>query len=482
MNKQIECQASPTEKHSFDLATTRCVHCGRAALMMGGEALYCPTEKQEDYHTRIEPNVLFWGGRGSGKSMCGRWDAHMRALAYPGFKYCILRRTFPELESSHLIPLPAEMKKLGGYYHQTGHRAIYPNGSIGFYRHCATNEDVLNLLSSEFHLMFFDEVSTFEWEQFTKLAASVRVPEGSGLLAMVRAATNPLGVSAEQINRYFVLKDITKDEDEYYKPEDWYNIKANLEDNPYVDQQQYIKRFSGLPTHVRKAWVDGEFGLENALFEVYPKKDGRPYHYIPEIDLKGIVKNAQIYRAFDMGFFPDPAYCVWIAHLGHRYIAFHEKYWYRTVVSDIAADMKLEDEKLGIKRVNITYCDPTIDIKTGADVRTMKDTFESSGVPMECSVNNREHYAASIHSALIEEAEPGTPRLQIYVNGRQGCPYLSKTLPLQRFDPKHPLRLADHPDDHPAVSIAYFLISSGAWERSSPFSFSQMKPWMKVKK
>ena len=472
-----------------------CTECYSRSLLLGEEPIYTPTTKQLEYHSRTEPNVLFWGGRGSGKSMCGRWDAHMRALTYPGFKYCILRRNFPELEKSHLMEVPNEMVKLGGYYHATSHIAHYPNGSTGFFSHCSTDQHVLNLLSAEFHLMFFDEISTFEWEMFVKLAASVRVKKGSGLIGMVRAATNPLGVSADKINRYWVMRDVEPEEDPDYVPSDWYNIHANVDSNPHVDQEQYRKRFGvGMPAHVRKAWVDGEFGLENALFDVIPTKtvEGKkyPYHYLPEIDLGGLVKHAQIYRAFDMGYFPDPAYCIWIAHLGHRYIAFHEKVWYKTVVSDIAEDIKLEDEMLGVDRVVITYCDPTIDIKTGQDVRTMKDIFEDHGIPMECSVNNREHFAAAIHQALYEVAEPANPelgtieipRIQIYTDNRyRGCPYLSKTLPLQRYDPKHPLRLADHPDDHAAVSLAYFLISSGSMEKSKIVAPQRARRWMREK-
>src|SRR5689334_10950595 len=160
------------------------------------EVLYDPHPKQLDFHLRTEPNVLFYGGRGSGKSAALRWEAHMRALAHPGFKYAILRRTYPELQNSHLRDVPREMKKLGGSFHYTNREAIYPNGSVGVFTHCATPEDALNLLSAEFAWMGFDELSTFDWEMFLKLAASVRVTEDSGLIAMVRAATNPLGPSA----------------------------------------------------------------------------------------------------------------------------------------------------------------------------------------------------------------------------------------------------------------------------------------------
>lgn len=347
---------------------------------------------------------------------------------------------------------------------------------------------MLNLLSAEFAWMGFDELSTFEWEMFTKLAASVRVPVNSGLTAMVRGCTNPLGPSAEEILHYFVEKDIDPEVDPDYNPNDWYSVKANLEDNPYIDQQQYRKRFAGLPAHVRKAWVDGEFQMENALFDVMPtrrvtEENGdshvEPYHYVEDLRLDRLLRGAQIYRAYDHGYFPDPAICYWIAHLGNRYVVFHEKLWYKTIASDIADDILKETEELGIKSVVTTYCDPSIDVHTGADIRTIKDVMELRGLPLECSVNNRELFASAVHTALGEEAEPGVPRLQIY---SKGCPYLCKTLPKQRYDPKNPLKLANHRDDHAVVTIAYFLISSGAMERMGRGgSTPAPKPWMQVK-
>lgn len=193
-------------------------------------------------------------------------------------------------------------------------------------------------------------------------------------------------------------------------------------------------------------------------------------------------QSVQIYRGFDLGFFPDPAYCVWIAHIGKRLIAFKEMLWYKTVAPDIARDM-IESSK-GM-RIAMTYCDPVMDIKTAADVRSIREIFEENGVPMEASVNNREHYAHAVHTALQEEAEPGIPRLQILEKtpgpGELGCPYLIKTIPQMRFDPKHPLRMADSKNDHGVIALAYFLISSGATERRSIHAIDRLPKWMRPK-
>lgn len=445
------------------------------------KVLYEPTAKGLEYHMRTEPNVLFYGGRGSGKSTTGRWDAHIRAMSYPGFKYCILRRTYPELLKSHIIDLPKEMKLLGGEFNYTEKMARYPNGSLGFFSHCQNEQDVLNLLSAEFYLMFFDEISTFEWDMFTKLAASVRVPKYSGLTAMVRAATNPLGVSAEMINKYWITKDVDVDDDPFYNPSNWYAIKANLEDNPYLDAEQYKARFSGLAEHVRKAWVEGEFTLENALFDFRPTHLGHPYHVVQSLDLPKIIRSAAIYRAVDAGWFPDPTICLWIAHLGNRHIVFHEKTWYKTTATDIAEEILREDKKLGVDRVAMTYCDPSMDINTTADIRTIREVYEANGIPMECSINNREMYATAMHNALAEEAYENVPRLQIYmnpVNKHVGAPYLARTIPQMRYNPKRLKAMDDHKDDHAVVAACYYLMSHSADSRTELPVGRKMPKWM----
>jgi hypothetical protein len=305
-----------------------------------------------------------------------------------------------------------------------------------------------------------------------------------GWRAAIRAATNPLGPSTPEIMSHFVTHELDDwAEETDYDPKQWGCIKINMDDNPFLDHEQYKKDLLALnlPEHVKQAWLYGQYVDEGSLFTFQPLRDGKPYHVIPELDIAKLVKSARIYRVYDHGYKPDPAYCAWIAHLGNRYIVFHEKVWHETIVSDIAEDIKREDEMLGVNRVVATYCDPVIDVKTGQDVRTIKDIFEDHRVPMDNSINNREQFASAVHTALAEEVEPGIPRLQVYNNGRLGCPYLVKAIPLQRFNPKRPLAMADQKHDHPVVSIAYFLISHAADPRRT-FEAQSVKKWLRPRK
>lgn len=451
------------------------------------------SDAQLAYITAPEPNVFFWGNRGGGKSVTARWTCHARALTYPGYRYAILRTSFPELIKNHLIYLGAEMEALGGDYNGSKFIAKYPNGSLGFYMQAQTEEQARNALGVEMMECVFDEAPTFKWEHMVMIASSVRVPPNSGLTPLKRYLGNPIGPCIDDLWKYFIDQDVDLEEDPEYRPDEWRSIKIDMRDNTDLDVEAYTKQLgAGLPLHIRKAWLDGEKYDFGQLFEVIKVKDGRPYHVINEMPVGGdgrpvirfdmekqqwvVPEWVRIFRAYDHGYWPDPSVCLWFAVIGRSILCFKETVRYRTIAKDMAEE--IVEESKGMK-VIATYCDPTLDIKTGADVHTIRDTFEHNGVPMDCSVNNREHYAHAINSALKTEIEPGKPRLQLVA---PGCPYLAKYLPQMRYDEKNPLAMADHKHDHAPVALAYFLMSAiGSLLNTSEVMPSHQPPWMKAK-
>jgi hypothetical protein len=476
--------------------------CGMKTVVDGEERwLFVPTPSQTEVLEAKERNLFVYSNRGSGKSHVMRWACHMMALAIPGFRYAILRTSFPELMKNHLVFLKDEMKLFGEEtdgisYNKTEHVCYYGNGSMGFYMQAETDEQVKNALGIEMYLCVFDEAPTFKWEHMTMIASSVRVPAKFGdLRAMVRYLGNPIGDSIEELWKYFVDKDVDPLEDPEYRADEWRAIQLRLEDNIHLDVAAYRKQFAGLPPHIRRAWLDGERADERAMFDFRPHKDGKPYHVVSEwpTDKYGheIVQYSpdagwkfpewvKIYRAYDHGFYPDPAVCVWFAIIGKQIVVFKEKTWLRKVAKEIAGDI-LELSK-GM-RVSATYCDPTIDIKTGADIWTIRDIFENNGVPMDPSVNNREHYAHAIHSALQEEIEVGPgdkrPRIVFLNDGINGVPLAIKYIPLMRYDETKPLQMADHKHDHIPIAIAYMLLS--VLPNTTPVDVGPQKKWLQPK-
>lgn len=428
--------------------------------------------------------VYIRGPRGTGKSIIIRKGLlHGLAMAIPGLKYVVVRRNMPDLRQNHLIYLGAEMRKLGGSFHETHGIAHYANGSMGFYRQCEEEADVEKVVGSEAAILFVDEASQIKWQYQRTMAPSLRVPkqaDGTQPYWVLEVYTsNPIGESAEELDRHFLDQDISPEEDPTYDKSQWHHIRLELKDNPSLDPVEYLQQFAGLPEHYRKAWVDGERIDSRALFRVSPTKDGKPYHYIQELPtVAGVpllkVSWIQVFRSFDMGFFPDPAFAVWYVVLGRRIIAVRERAWFETTAKDIAASMQEETRELvGETPVTMTYVDPQIAVRQG--VVTVMDELEMNGVPCEPSINDRVLYADAIHGLLGEEVEPGVPRFQIY---QPGCPLLCKYLPKMQWDEKNPRKMADHKYDHPVVNVAYFAISSGVLTLTAKQDHAVEPVWM----
>lgn len=449
---------------------------------------YVPTPKQLDFHESTTPNCIIEGSRGTGKSGCIRMDAHMRALSFPDYSYLIIRRTMPELKKSHLRFISNEMKCLGGQFHKTDNIAHYPNGSQGFFSQCENEDEMMKLLSSEYHVIYFDEISTFTWTMITKVASCVRVPEESGLMGLVRGGTNPIGIGAAEVRKYFITKDVEAEDDPEYVAEDWEAIHTTLADNPHIDREQYIKRLSNLPEHIRRAWLDGEWVVEGAYFHDYKPKKGDPpieWHVVSaypvirsrqnEFSIDKPEQWIQIYRAVDWGFSPDPAVCLWIAVMpNERAFVLKEKTWKSTPASQVAKSIVSESAGM---RITDTYCDPTMFFGSKAtDYTSVGDIFESNGVALTPGINDREAAGYAIHEYLNIILADGFPKLQIF---EFGCPQLVRTLSEMRVDKLHPEKIADGPD-HWVISLAYFCM--GRIGKSRETSVSEIPFWMRKKK
>lgn len=446
------------------------------------DVLYSPTDKLRRYHSSTCPHLLMEGSRGTGKSMAMRNDCHMRALAYGGYTYLILRRTIPELKKTHLKFIEAEMQALGGYYHKTDNIAYYPNGSTGVFGHCETEADVMKHLGSQYCLVNFDEITTFPWDTVAKISTCARVPEGSGLIALIRAGTNPIGVSAEDTARYYIHKDITFEEDPEYNPDHWENIHLTLEDNPHLDREQYRRQFSGIPEAYRKAWLDGTWGVEGAYFNILPD------NVIKEMptwtDRDGVTLPANqfpwmyVYRTIDWGFNPDPAVCLWILIMPDgREIIFKEQYWSNTTAKQVAREIVKASENW---RVITTFSDPTIWNGLKEMGHCLADEFENSGVPLTKSKNDRivAGYAIQEHLNTVVELDKQDktktqPKLLFY---EPGCPTLLRAMRSMRVDPKMPGRIADHKLDHGPITLGYFCMA-GVGATQIPH-VSKLPAWM----
>lgn len=472
-------------------------------------AWYMPQLYQRPYHESNALNLLALGTRGTGKSTMMRKDAIIRCMSYPGFKALILRRKIPDLKKSHLRFINTEMAQLDGgvsgpantvgYYRETTTDVVFKNGSFIQFSHCESLKDVENYLSSEWDLIIFDELSTFPLEMFLTIGAAARSPEDAPYHALVRAGSNWLGIGAAWMAAWFVDKNVDVSEYPDYAPDDYEMQFSKLDQNRYVNREDYVKRLRNLPAHIRKAWLDGERVIEGAYFTNfrYLGDQEQEWHVIKQfptvVDASGQRRHMldvpwiAIYRALDWGYFPDPAVCLWIAVLpdGHE-IVFKERKWNRKLAKDVAKEIVRESKGM---RVVETFCDPSIFAKDGSAEYSIAEQIEINGVPLTPSQNDRMlfGYAVCEHLDTVmvvdrDGEETIHPKLQILEptpDGQWGCKDLVRTIPVQQMDSNDQKKLAAG-EDHWVVALAYYCMGR-AMPGQDPTP-SPAKRWMQPKK
>lgn len=97
---------------------------------------------QEELMTSAAEEVLYGGAAGGGKSYGLRMFLVNYCLQYPGARVVLFRRTFRELEDTHISLLQQELPSFVATYSVGKHEFIFTNGSVLMLRFCEHEEDV----------------------------------------------------------------------------------------------------------------------------------------------------------------------------------------------------------------------------------------------------------------------------------------------------------------------------------------------------
>lgn len=224
---------------------------------------YCPhrpTPIQLDFLTEPAFEAFYGGAAGGGKS-----DALlMAALQYvdePGYAALILRRSYADLALPGAI-MDRAIEWLGptdAKWNEIDKTFTFPSGAKLVFGYLATHRDKYRYQSSEFQFVAFDELTQFEEPQYRYLLSRVRRLEGSNVPLRVRSASNPGGVGHDWVHRYFV------DPGDPSRP----FIPARLEDNPFLDTDEYDKALSRLDPITRAQLRYGDWSVrpEGGMFK-----------------------------------------------------------------------------------------------------------------------------------------------------------------------------------------------------------------------
>ena len=152
-----------------------------------------PQPRQAEFMSRPEPEALYGGAAGGGKSDALVIEA-LRQVHIPHYRALILRKTYPQL--SDLVD------KSQVYYHRafpqaqynaTAHVWNFPSGAKIYFGSMQYTKDRTNYQGKAFDFIGFDELTHFEWEEYSYMMSRNR-PTGPGTRVYMRATTNPGGI------------------------------------------------------------------------------------------------------------------------------------------------------------------------------------------------------------------------------------------------------------------------------------------------
>lgn len=406
--------------------------------------------KQLRFFRARKKYVAYGGARGGGKSFGLRVLFSVLCLHYSRLRILLLRRTYPELEANHILPLQQELKGLA-VYKAYRKMFIFPNGSFIKLGHCATDADAMLYMGQEYDYIGFEEATSFT-EYILRLIATCLRTIRTDIIPRIYFTCNPGGPGHYYIKRLFLDREYEGAE----KPEDYEFILALVYDNEILMQNNpdYIQMLNNMPADMIQAHRDGDW---DALSGAYFKEFKRDVHVIEPFV---IPSHWYIYFVMDYGLDCLAGYWVADDHDGHYY--FIKEVWETDLI--ISAAARRIHEVTGEDTVQYYYAPPDMKARAKDTGKTALELFGENGIPLTMTRNDRVEGWLCVKEMLKVYEVDGvkTASLKIFSN----CTKLIRHIPLVQRDEKNPNDVSNTPHEltHSVDALRYF-----AGEYSKPY-------------
>jgi phage terminase large subunit len=429
--------------------------------------LYVPTPKQVEFDACPAKYVLYGGAAGPGKSHAARWALYRRAMSKPHFEALILRKTFPELEKTHLRRMAAEAAVIGGDFVESKRVMRFANGSLIECGHMEDADAVSKYLSSEYDVICADEGATFDPDSLLEISTRSVDRKPGGKFWVV---SNPGGPASVMLRDFF--RDHEPDFEarpaleKKYRPQDWTYIPGKLEDNPYLDPS-YEASLATLSKWRYEQLRNGDWDIFSGQFF----SQWQASHHVVALEP---ARDGRWFRSMDWGR-NQPGCVLWWTVLPDHQLYIRKDYKFQGMSEQEVAQAVIRiDVELGLaKRPTYTAADPAIFNKTGATHekaqfvgQSIGDSLNYYGLSLVKADNDRFNGWGRCH-ALLRPGPDGTPWLRVHPD----CRYLVRSIAAAVSDDKNPDDVDTESDDHALDAWRY-----GAMSRPNPATTSTRAP------
>jgi predicted phage terminase large subunit-like protein len=222
--------------------------------------------KQHAFLLLNDTREVFYGGSARGGKTISLLINALQYIDYPEYRALLLRSTYPQLSmSGGLLDVAKHwLKKFDPEvkYKADDKTFTFPSGATIKFGFMQSEDDKFNYLSSEFHFIGFDEITDFSETQYTFLFTRLTKRAGCVIPLRMRAASNPIGKGFEWVRNRFIIGKNTNDRR---------FLPASLWDNPYVDQEEYVKSLDNLDPITREKILRGDWNVreESVMFKAH---------------------------------------------------------------------------------------------------------------------------------------------------------------------------------------------------------------------
>jgi len=248
--------------------------------------------RQKEFHESKAKYRLFGGAAGPGKTKALLWEAIRQALVVDGCDTLLLRRTYPELESSLVSYFRRDVpRSMYESYNASKHVVTWNNGSTTRFGYCRNENDVYQYQGAEFLFIGIDELTHFTLKQWQFLTSRNRCPAkvysdgknaGKRIVPCMAGATNPGNIGHAWVKALWVDHQPPPgfERTDLYDVRDYEFIRARIDDNPiYANDAEYRRTLEALPEHLRRAFLEGDWNVfAGQYFDIfdYGRHTARP--------------------------------------------------------------------------------------------------------------------------------------------------------------------------------------------------------------